>query len=217
MTPSPELSNREREVIHQLLAGKSNKEIAASLNISIRTVEFHLGNIYDKLGVSTRVELILKLGDSTVVPQGRPAVHNPRPGLRNWANRVKDAVIGISKEELSMASLPNASVSGGGNVMTFFEAIRVCLTRYADFAGRAGRPEFWWFALFVTLAVSAVAYVSEALGGLVLTVLLLPFLAVGARRLRDSGQSPWWLLMLLVPVGGLVALGFLWARPATSP
>jgi uncharacterized membrane protein YhaH (DUF805 family) len=42
---------------------------------------------------------------------------------------------------------------------------------------------------------------------------LLPLLAVGARRLRDIGKSPWWQLFLLVPVGGIVILGILWAQP----
>jgi DNA-binding NarL/FixJ family response regulator len=66
MAPSEKLSSRQQEVVDQLLEGKSNKLIASSLNISERTVEFHLKNIYDKFQVSSRVELILKLGDSTV-------------------------------------------------------------------------------------------------------------------------------------------------------
>ena len=59
------LSNQEREVVRLLLQGKSNKLIALSLGISDRTVEFHLKNIYAKARVSSRVELILKLGDAT--------------------------------------------------------------------------------------------------------------------------------------------------------
>lgn len=59
------LSNREWEVMNLLLQGKSNKIIASSLGISVRTVEFHLKNIYAKFKVSSRIELILKLGDTT--------------------------------------------------------------------------------------------------------------------------------------------------------
>jgi DNA-binding CsgD family transcriptional regulator len=59
------LSKREREVISLLLQGKSNKLIALSLGISARTVEFHLKNIYTKFQVSSRIELILKLGNTT--------------------------------------------------------------------------------------------------------------------------------------------------------
>ena len=47
MAQSLELSSREWEVVNQLLEGKSNKEIAAALHISVRTVEFHLKNVYD--------------------------------------------------------------------------------------------------------------------------------------------------------------------------
>ena len=44
---------------------------------------------------------------------------------------------------------------------------------------------------------------------------LVPLLAVGARRLRDGGNNPWWLFYLLIPVGGIIILGFYWAaRPA---
>ena len=55
------LSEREKQVAGFLLQGKSNKEIASSLGISIRTVEFHATRIYAKLGVSSRVEAIVKL------------------------------------------------------------------------------------------------------------------------------------------------------------
>ncbi len=61
------LSGREKEVAGLLLQGKSNKQIALTLAISERTVEFHLKNIYVKLGVRSRGEAILKLGKSTGV------------------------------------------------------------------------------------------------------------------------------------------------------
>jgi DNA-binding CsgD family transcriptional regulator len=52
-------SEREQEVIELLVQGKSNKQIALQLKISNRTVEFHLSNIYSKLGVSSRTEAVL--------------------------------------------------------------------------------------------------------------------------------------------------------------
>lgn len=61
--------------------------------------------------------------------------------------------------------------------MTFVESIRVCLTKYAEFTGRASRAEFWWFALFVVLVASAFAYLSETLASVFLVAVLLPLLA----------------------------------------
>ena len=59
-----QFSSREQETINLLLQGKSNKQIALSLNVSISTVEFHLKNIYRKLQVKSRTEAILRLGKS---------------------------------------------------------------------------------------------------------------------------------------------------------
>lgn len=100
--------------------------------------------------------------------------------------------------------------------MTFFDAVRTCLSKYAAFDGRAARPEFWWFFLFM-LILSAAADVIEGedgyvLGGLLWLALLLPWLAVSARRLRDAGRSAAWLLVLLVPVLGTVAYLVLMAQ-----
>ncbi|PKN92911.1 MAG: hypothetical protein CVU44_12840 [Chloroflexi bacterium HGW-Chloroflexi-6] len=48
---------RERQVIAYLLQGKSNKEIALALGLSVQAVEFHLGNIYTRLTVSAWADL----------------------------------------------------------------------------------------------------------------------------------------------------------------
>jgi DNA-binding NarL/FixJ family response regulator len=53
------LTKREREILQLLAEGKTNKEVAASLNISPYTVETHRGNILEKLGLHTPAELIL--------------------------------------------------------------------------------------------------------------------------------------------------------------
>lgn len=201
------LSNREQEVAALLLQGKSNKHIAAALHITQNTVEFHLKNIYAKLQVSSRTELMLKLGNSVVAGSAQTADNGTTPGTLSWWNSVK-ATFERWRKELDMD--PAASSAP----LTFFEAIRVCMIKYAEFSGRASRPEFWWFALAVTLVASALTYLSETVASVFGVLILLPFLAVGARRLRDVGKDPWWLLFLLVPVGGLVILGYYWAQPA---
>jgi two-component system response regulator DctR len=56
------LSPREREVLDQLIRGHYNKNIAEHLGITARTVEFHRANIFEKMGVSSAIELAHKLG-----------------------------------------------------------------------------------------------------------------------------------------------------------
>lgn len=51
------LTNRERQIMDLVLLGKLNKIIADDLNISMRTVEVHRANLFDKMGVKTAVEL----------------------------------------------------------------------------------------------------------------------------------------------------------------
>jgi DNA-binding NarL/FixJ family response regulator len=53
------LTSREREVLHLLLEGRSNKEIAASLSLSPYTVETHRRNLQEKLNLHSFAELIL--------------------------------------------------------------------------------------------------------------------------------------------------------------
>lgn len=61
MSEQTGFSKKEDEVVDLLLQGKSNKQIAARLGITSRTVEFHLTNIYQKMGVASRSEAILML------------------------------------------------------------------------------------------------------------------------------------------------------------
>jgi DNA-binding NarL/FixJ family response regulator len=56
---SAELSRREQEVLSSLLENLSNKEIGNKLNISERTVKFHVSNLLSKFGVRRRADLIL--------------------------------------------------------------------------------------------------------------------------------------------------------------
>lgn len=94
--------------------------------------------------------------------------------------------------------------------MTFTQSISLCFTKYADFNGRAKRPEYWWFALFLFLLGAATSVVSEGLYIIVSLATLLPSLAVGARRLHDTNRSGWWQLLWIIPViGWIVVIIFL--------
>jgi DNA-binding NarL/FixJ family response regulator len=62
LAPAPDrldgLTRREVEVVHLLVAGHLNHEIARILHLSVRTVEHHRSNLLGKLGVRTRAELV---------------------------------------------------------------------------------------------------------------------------------------------------------------
>ncbi|HKN70067.1 MAG TPA: response regulator transcription factor [Terriglobales bacterium] len=67
------LSARERQVIQQLAAGMTNREIALTLSLSPHTVKNYLFRIFDKLGVSSRTELLyLTMNNSQAQPQRVP-------------------------------------------------------------------------------------------------------------------------------------------------
>ena len=54
----PVLTDREIEVLRSVARGQGNKEIAQDLNLSVRTIQAHLGNIFNKLNVSSRIEAV---------------------------------------------------------------------------------------------------------------------------------------------------------------
>jgi len=66
------LSQREHEVLAELLQGHYNKNIADHLGITQRTVEFHRANIFEKLGVTSAVELAHQLGKLQASAHGLP-------------------------------------------------------------------------------------------------------------------------------------------------
>ncbi len=65
------LTAREREILELLAQGLSNKIIAARLYLSVRTVEGHLANIYSRLGVHSRTEVMLV---AVKIPKSTPAL-----------------------------------------------------------------------------------------------------------------------------------------------
>ncbi len=99
--------------------------------------------------------------------------------------------------------------------MNFGQAISTCFSKYATFSGRASRPEFWWFFLFQILVSVAASMLGDVINGLVGLALLLPALAVGARRLHDIGKSGWWQLIMLTLIGFLLLI-YWWVQPGNN-
>ncbi|HEX2174400.1 MAG TPA: DUF805 domain-containing protein [Nocardioidaceae bacterium] len=103
--------------------------------------------------------------------------------------------------------------------MTFTQSVGSVLSQYATFSGRARRAEYWWFYLFTILVGLAASGVDAGLNtafnneiGVVGTVtslgLLLPTLAVTARRLHDTGRTGWWMLLPVGPLLATIVVGF---------
>jgi uncharacterized membrane protein YhaH (DUF805 family) len=91
------------------------------------------------------------------------------------------------------------------------------LQQYADFDGRARRTEYWMYTLFwgvfyiAVILVDVLLAVSIGIFGLTFIYLLgtiVPSLAVGARRLHDTGRSGWFQLISLIPFGSIVLIVF---------
>ena len=102
-------------------------------------------------------------------------------------------------------------------MVTFPEAIKSCLRQYVGFSGRATRAEYWWWVLGTVVATILLSILDGIIFGFGIDgpsvfqpifglAILLPGLAVTARRLHDIGRTGWWQLLWW-------AIGFLGAIP----
>ena len=91
------------------------------------------------------------------------------------------------------------------------------LRKYAVFDGRARRTEFWFFFLYnciIGLVLSSIEAIvgitsiagASIFGSLYMLAVFIPYLAVGVRRLHDTGRSGWWMLIYIVPLIGAIVL-----------
>jgi transcriptional regulator with XRE-family HTH domain len=99
-------------------------------------------------------------------------------------------------------------------------AMREGVLRGLEFTGITPRADFWWFALAVVMLLAFATLLAQAVGPLPLQIasllVLLPWIAACTRRLRDAGLSPWWQLISLAPVGGILVLLYLLTYPTKA-
>ena len=100
--------------------------------------------------------------------------------------------------------------------MSFTDSIKLCFAKYADFSGRAKRPEYWWFALFCVIGSLLLEAVGSGVSWLFSLITLLPSLAVGSRRLHDLNKSGWMQLIWLIPLLGWIYMIYLLVQPGDA-
>jgi len=116
--------------------------------------------------------------------------------------------------------------------MTLTEAVKTCFSKYVTFSGRASRPEYWFFFLFIVIwnaiagfidwqffttvstleangTTTVTATSSQPVQSIVGLVVFLPHLAVAWRRMHDTGRSGLYALFpLLLMIGAGLVLVF---------
>jgi uncharacterized membrane protein YhaH (DUF805 family) len=117
--------------------------------------------------------------------------------------------------------------------MGFAEAVKSAFRNCLKFSGRATRPEYWYFALFVAICnlagkifdrvfgtyLPGTAFSSETLPDGILStafllVIIVPHLAVSIRRLHDTNHSGWWFGGMILSV--VVATFLVYVQPVAG-
>ena len=88
------------------------------------------------------------------------------------------------------------------------------LRKYGLISGRARRQEYWMYNLFNLIALIGLLIISAVVGTTIpylvyVALVIVPSIAVTARRLHDTGKSGWFILLGIIPLaGGIVLLIF---------
>ncbi len=110
--------------------------------------------------------------------------------------------------------------------MNFTDAVASAFRNYVNFSGRAARPEYWYWVLFVFILLIVAGTLDRALfpdddasplHAVVAVVTFLPGLAVAARRLHDIDRTGWWIFIVLTIVGIFVLIYWACLRGTPGP
>lgn len=111
--------------------------------------------------------------------------------------------------------------------MNLIDAVKSGFRNYARFSGRARRSEFWFWILFSFLVGIVASAIDNALGittstgsgpfqGIVSLALLIPSLAMGWRRMHDTGKAGALYLLGIIPIVGTILI-IVWAAQDSQP
>jgi DNA-binding CsgD family transcriptional regulator len=104
------LSERQREVLHSVIDNHANKEIASKLNITVRTVKFHISTLLSKFGVESRTELARRAAGflrPTILEANAGAIDrgSGKMGARDFESMAMETTLGIANKARNV-SLP---------------------------------------------------------------------------------------------------------------
>ncbi len=107
--------------------------------------------------------------------------------------------------------------------MDFMQAVKTVLNNYANFDGRSGRAEFWWWALAYVAGAIIVGLVAGVLGfasfarWLYTLALIVPSIAVSIRRFHDIGKPAIWAITMVIPLVNLIIALIFLTKPSDGP
>ncbi len=107
--------------------------------------------------------------------------------------------------------------------MDLMQSVKTVLANYANFNGRSGRSEYWWWVLSYVIAyclvyiIGGIVGAADLLAALFGLALLVPNIAVSVRRFHDIGMSGWWCLVFFIPIAGLVAWVYFFTKASDGP
>lgn len=107
--------------------------------------------------------------------------------------------------------------------MDIMQSVRTVLNNYANFDGRSGRAEFWWWMLAYFVGYLLLGFISGllGLGGWLGTLywlgLIVPTVAVSIRRFHDIGKPAIWAIALFIPLVNIVVALIFLTKPSDGP